>query len=32
MLKEKNNGEKTEAPKKNIKKEATCETGMNQLN
>jgi imidazolonepropionase-like amidohydrolase len=32
MMNEKNSGKKTQAPKKNIKREATCETGINQLN
>jgi imidazolonepropionase-like amidohydrolase len=32
MLNEKNNGGKTQAPKKNIKREATCETGIHKLN
>lgn len=32
MLNEKNNGGKTQAPKMNIKKENTCETGIHKLN
>jgi len=32
MMNEKNSGKKTQAPKKSIKREATCETGMDKLN
>tara|TARA_R110002124_G_scaffold120987_1_gene279312 strand:- start:3737 stop:6712 length:2976 start_codon:yes stop_codon:yes gene_type:complete len=32
MLNEKNNGGKVQAPKMNIKREATCETGIHKLN